>query len=1116
VFDIGKLGKGQFTYYLRGIADDQVDYYLGRGEADGYWFGGGAAALGLTGAITKDNADAFYAVMGGYHPTTWMALSRDAKKRDFLDVLSPKQRRVVLEAEQAAYDKHGTRGGPVYGYDFVMRPTKSVSLVHALASPAVRETITLAHRESVAAVMQYLERHCAVARRGAGGARSIASHGLICGCFEHRTSRCGDPLLHTHVVTANLLQGEDGRWGALYSRDFYRHALTAGYLYQAEMRQRLTRELGVGWTPVRKGVAEIVGVPRQVIKVFSQRREEIEAYMDAPAFRARFGRSARAFQIATRWTRQPKAEPLPEHELLEAWRERAAQLGFGEREIQQLLGRTTFRERTAEELHTAKDVLAGPLGLTEKLSSFTRREALRGWASQLPQGGSVADLERLADDFLADAERAVPLAFVLSTDPSNRRYTTPGLVAIEKRIINYALQTRGSDCGVIDDATVAQVLAAREDLNDEQREMVRRTCTSGDGVQVVVGPAGSGKTRAMSAIHQVYKTAGHHLLGASLGGHAAKKLQDSSGIPCFTITSLLGFLQRGELVLDDRSVLVLDETGMVGTRQLAAVFEFTRAARAKVVVVGDDKQLPEIDAGGGLRALRSRLDVIELRENVRQRHAPAWEREAVKLLRDGQIGEAMAVYDEHERVTVLDDPMEVRRTLISDAWRAATSEMTTPPHFLRAMVLAAENHEVDDLNGLFRALMDRHGYLGKHRLTVGEREFAEGDNIICLYNKYRLGVRNGTRGIVEKVHRRDRALEVLTEDGVRVRLPAWYLDAGYVDYGYALTVHKAQGLTTERVFFLGGPSIYRELVYTAGTRGTVSNRFYVTASDDSLRELMHTPMPREQADPLDAFVQAAMQSRAKSFAIDESQAIKLSARFMDEAELRAELARIRQTLTTRPPDLSIAVQHAATRYAQAVAERNSAWRILEDLQRERARPARIRWSHQQHHAELDDLITRRRQALGIANERVAELHQELQRLEDQQARLDEWIVEHSDELQRLVAYGGELDHRERRDLDQLVAEEPAWLVNTLGERPERPAARLAWRSMAGDLREYRERYGITDADSAFGAQLPTDPGQIAAYQELAERLQVTRANIERMGPVEVEILEDIVGLELGR
>ena len=1115
MFDIGKLGKGQFTYYLRGIADDQVDYYLGRGEADGYWFGGGAAALGLSGAITRDNADAFYALMGGYDPTTWMALSRDAKQRDYLDALSPKERRLVLEAEQAAYDKHGPRRGPVYGYDFVMRPTKSVSLLHALGSPAVGETITQAHREAVAAVMHYLQRSCAVARRGAAGVREIGSHGLICGCFEHRTSRCGDPLLHTHVVVANLLQGHDGRWGALYSKAFYRQSLTAGYLYQAEMRQRLTSELGVEWTPVHKGVAEVAGVPRNVIAAFSQRREQIEAYMDAPAFRARFGRSARAYQIATRWTRRPKTEPLAEHELLEAWRERVAQLGFGDREIEQLLGRTTFRARTPEELQAARDQLAGPQGLTEKLSSFTRRDTLRGWASQLPQGGSVADLERLADEFLADAERAVPLAFVASTDPQTRRYTTPGLVAIEKWIINYALETRDSGCGVVEEMTVAQALAAREDLNDEQREMVRRTCTSGDGVQVVVGPAGSGKTRAMSAIHQVYRTAGHQLLGASLGGHAAKQLQDSSGIPCFTITSLLGYLRRGELALDDRSVLVLDETGMVGTRQLAAVFEFTRAARAKVVVVGDDKQLPEIDAGGGLRALRNRLDVIELRENVRQRQAPAWEREAVKLLRDGKIGEAMAAYDEHERVTVLDDPMEVRRTLISDAWRAATNELTTAPHFLRAMVLAGENHEVGDLNGLFRALMDSHGYLGKQRLRVGDREFAGGDNIICLYNKYRLGVRNGTRGVIQKVHHRAGSLDVLTEDGVQVRLPAWYLQAGHVDHGYALTVHKAQGLTTERVFFLGSPAIYRELVYVAGTRGTLSNRFYVTASDQSLAELVHTPTPREPADPLDDFVQAAMQSRAKSFAVDESQAIKRSTRFMDESELRAELARIRQTLTARPPDLSIAVQHAASRYAQAVAERDSAWRILEDLQRRRAGPARLGRGRKQHR-ELDDLIARRRPALEAANQRVGDLHEELQRLQDQQAHLDDWIVEHSQDLQCMVAYGGELDDRQRRELDQLVAEEPAWLLNTLGERPERPAARLAWRSMAGDLRQYRERYGIADPDAAFGAQLPTDLDQLAAYQELAERLQVTRANIDRMGPVEVEILDDVAGLEIAR
>lgn len=1110
MFDIGKLAKGQFTYYLQGIADDQVDYYLGRGEADGYWFGGGAAALGLTGAITKNSADAFYAVMGGYHPATWMALSMDAKKRDYLAALSPKERRAVLEADQVAYDRHGRHGAAVYGYDFVMRPTKSVSLLHAFGSPEVRDTITTAHRASVAAVMQYLERHCAVARRGAGGAQEIASHGLICGCFEHRTSRCGDPLLHTHVVTANLLQGEDGRWGALYSKSFYRHALTAGYLYQAEMRQRLTQELGVEWTPVHKGVAEIAGVPRTVVRAFSQRREEIEAYMDAPAFRARFGRSARAYQIATRWTRRPKEAPLPEHELLEAWRERAAQLGFGEREIEQLLGRTTVREPTAAELQASKDLLAGPLGLTEKLSSFTRREVLRGWASRLPHGGSVATIERLADEFLADNERAVPLAFVPSTDPSTRRYSTPGLVAIEKWIINYALATRDSGCGLVDDTTVAQVLAGREDLTDEQREMVRRTCTSGDGVQVVVGAAGTGKTRGMSAIHQAYKTSGYQLIGASLGGHAAKNLEDSSGIPCFTISSLLAILQRGEFVLHERCVLLLDESGMVGTRQLATVFDFTRAAQAKVIVVGDDKQLPEIDAGGGLRALRTRVDVIELRENIRQRSAPAWERDATQLLRDGKIAEAMATYDEHERVTVLDDPMEVRRTLISDAWRAATQDMTTPPHFLRAMVLAAENHEVEDLNGMFRVLMDKHGYLGKHRLIVNDREFAEGDSIICLRNKYRLGVRNGTRGVIERVHRHDRTLDVLTEDGLRVHVPAWYLQSGLVDYGYAMTVHKSQSLTTSQVFFLGGPAIYKELLYTAGTRGMAAARFYLTPSDQALEELVHTPTPREPPDLLDDFVRAAMQSRAKSFAVDESQAIKLSARFMEESELRAEVARVRETLTSRPADYSAAIQHAGALYAQAVRERDSAWRILQDLKQRRQRGKR----HEQH--ELDELIPRRQEAFTAAQARVTELHAELEGLEDQQATLDEWIVDHSEDLQRLVAYDHELDDRERRDLDRLVADQPAWLVNALGERPERPAARLAWRSMAGDLRDYRERFGIHDPEQAFGDRLPRSPEQAAVYRDLADRLQVTRTNIERMRPVEVEILEDVVGLEIER
>jgi len=1105
MFDIWPLGKGQFTYYLHAIADDQLDYYLGRGEANGYWLGGGAAALGLTGTITTRNADAFYAVMGGYHPHSWMALSREAKKRDYLDAMAPADRRAVLQADAAAYQRRGgtARGAPVFGFDMVLRPTKSVSLLHALGSPQVRDTVAQAHRDAVAAVMGYLERHCAVARRGAGGARTIASTGLICGCFEHRTSRCGDPLLHTHVVVANLLQGVDGQWGALDGRRIYQQSLTAGYLYQAELRRRLTDALGVEWTPVRRGTAEIVGFTRQQIRAFSQRREEIEAYMDLPEFRARFGRSAKAFQIATHWTRRAKKDPLPEHELLAAWRARAARLGCDDRTIERALGRTIYQPPTDHDLAQIRAQLAGPAGLTEQAANFTRREVLRGLCANLPNGALVSEVEHHTDAFLADPACAVPLAFSHTTDPSARRYSTPGLLATEQQIIDAALAARQSGCGLVDGVVVERVLAARGGgLNDEQQAMVRRVCGSGDGVQVVIGPAGTGKTRAMSAVRQVYLAGGYHLVGASLSGYAAKKLEDASGIPSFTIASLLRFLERGELVLDDRCVLVVDETGMVGTRQLGRIFAFAQSAGCKVLIVGDDKQLPEIDAGGGLRALRNRLDPTVLSHNVRQQQLPAWEHDAVALLRDGKVDQAMSQYDAHGRITVCDDAVALRRTLVADAWAAATNGMSGPPRLGGALVLAAERHEVDDLNGMFRALMDQRGYLGRQRLlTATGQQFAAGDLVLCLHTNYRLKVRNGTRGTIQHLSLHDRSVTVLTEDGLRVQLPAWYLDAGQLGYGYAMTVHKAQGATVECVLFLGSPSAFRELVYVVATRSTRLVRFYLVSSDEALRDLVHTPGARADPDPLGDFVEAAMRSHAKQFATDELDTLAAAARRMDQFDLRAEVDELRHGLADRPENLTAAVGSASGHYDQALAQQAEAAALLDRLQAARQasrstvrstilRPGRRR--------ALDREIAQASHAHDAATRDVDRLAAELRGLRDQQGRLEAWAAAHSDDLARLGTFTHELADRERHDLDRLVAEQPAWLLSALGERPERPAARLAWRAMARDLRDYRQRYGVTDPDRALGAGRPTTLLQFAAQKDLAARLGRTRANLTRL------------------
>ena len=166
------------------------------------------------------------------------------------------------------------------------------------------------HARALAAALGYLERHAAIARRGHGGHELVRGNGFIAAVFQHRTSRAGDPLLHSHAVIANLTRGPDGRWTALDGRALWTHAKTAGYLYQAVLRRELTRELGVAWDRVRNGVADIAGIPRAVIVGFSQRRQQITKRL---AERGEY--SAKSAQVAALDTRLPKGEAVDQETL---------------------------------------------------------------------------------------------------------------------------------------------------------------------------------------------------------------------------------------------------------------------------------------------------------------------------------------------------------------------------------------------------------------------------------------------------------------------------------------------------------------------------------------------------------------------------------------------------------------------------------------------------------------------------------------------------------------------------------------------------------------------------------------------------------------------------------
>lgn len=843
MLSIGKLATGQARYYLEqaerrvdrvtSVATGVEDYYVGGSEPDGVWVGAGGVALGATGRVT---AEALRRVLEGVHPVAGEALGRHAAVR-------------------------------VPGFDVTFSAPKSVSVLFGIGDNALRQEIRDAHEVAVRDAFRYVEREVAVARRGPGGCVTVRGNGLVAAAFRHRASRAGDPQLHTHVVVANLVQAGDGRWSALDGRRLYAHGKTAGYLYEARLRSELTRRLGVEWTAARNGIADIVGVPSSVLHAFSRRRAEIEVEL------GRSGQSgARAAQAATLETRRRKDRGVTAATLEADWRERSAALRFGPERVREVCGRAR-PTIDADRLHEIHRELAGPRGLTKSRTSFSRRDVLQGWCERLPADArvDVALLEQLADQFLASRD-AVALAVgeparardgllqrhdgrTVRALPDERRFSTRGLLLTEQLLIDRAMRSRGARAGLSVPATVESAIAARPTLAGEQEQMVRRLTCDGDAIAVVVGAAGTGKTFALAAAREAWEASGTPVIGAAIAWRAARGLEEDAGIPSTSVAALLVHLDRG--CLPRKAVVVVDEAAMVATRELSELSEAVRRVHGKLVLVGDDRQLPEIEAGGAFCGLRARLPVIELRENRRQ--VESWERDALALLRDGRGDEALTQYRAHDRVR-LGAGDDLRKQLVSDWW--SSGETTS------AVMLAYRRDDVADINRRARKLMVSAGAVAGPELVVGGRSFAAGDRVLLRRNDRSLGVANGDRALVTRADVDGRRLVVRIHDG-DVVLGRHYLDATYratVQHGYAMTGHAAQGLTVDRSFVLATEEASREWLYMAMSRGRLENRLYgATARVRERDEIAPAEPPRDAAEVLDLAVQ---RSAAQRMAID--------------------------------------------------------------------------------------------------------------------------------------------------------------------------------------------------------------------------------------------------------
>jgi conjugative relaxase-like TrwC/TraI family protein len=782
MMSVDPLGRdGAAAYYLEAIAGGVEDYYLALGEAPGRWLGPAAEALGLRGTVRPEDLES---LLAGNDPRTGAHVATWLTRP---------------------------------GYDLTLSAPKSVSLLWALGDARVAGVVREAHDEAVDAAMAYLDSEACQVRRGRGGRMRFPGDGLIAAAFRHRTSREADPQLHTHVLVANMTRGPDGEWSSPFGKLLFRHARAAGCIYQGMLRRRLVERLGVRFGPVTNGYAEVVGIDRQARRAFSRRRIAIERAM------AEHGaRSKRGAQIATLDTRPDKPEAMTEEALRAAWAERADEIGLDVRKVLGRPGPVAAKSGSDAQLATV---------LTERHASFERRRAVEAVAESSPNGLLLDEVIDRVDGFLAGAQ-----AIFLPTG----RWTTPEMLAIEAEALDLAGHLRSGPAPAAE--LVAEAITSRPSLSGEQRRAVRHL-TSSELVSLVVGHAGAGKTFALDAARAAWQAAGHTVLGCSLSARAARNLDATAGICSDTADKLLGDLDTGRRALAARSVVVVDEAGMLGSRRLVRLLRHTAATGGKLVLVGDPKQLPEIDAGGLFAALARTFGLAELTENRRQHDRR--ERRAARQLRDRDVDKALLSLSRAGRLSTDDNADLLRDRLVHD-WHLEARAGAD------AVMLAIHRSDVADLNARARARLAAAGELGDPLLTIGDDQFSVGDRVMALRNDRRFGLLNGTTGTV--VGAAGRNLLVRTSDGDR-EVPLHYIAEGHITHAYALTVHKAQGLTCDVALLLGDDTLFAEAGYTGITRGRQRNQLYVVRGEDG--------------DGLDPLRRALGRSAAKQTAIEQ-------------------------------------------------------------------------------------------------------------------------------------------------------------------------------------------------------------------------------------------------------
>jgi conjugative relaxase-like TrwC/TraI family protein len=797
------MGVDEVAYHqatVLGRDDDHpglaLDYYGSRGETPLRWGGTGAGWLELSGEVTAEGYERAFGPGGFRDPGTGGRLVTTRRP----------------------------------GFELVIGAHKSVAVLGVIGQAEVMHSILDAE---IDATMAWLDRWFQESggRRGRGQVRAETS-GLVYAQTRHGTSRAGDPAAHDHVLVANVTEMLDGKGGfkALDSaalRDTTEAATMVGRM--ASAARALEAGFAIEPDPGPSGNLRhwrIVGMPDEVCQAFSKRSDEISEYL------AESGHSSyRARGIAARNSRSVKRHTGVD-QLLPGWQAELEAIGWP---IERLVAYLDMsRHQTAQLNPRLTDLEIGQLAaqvldvdgsLLVNHKVFSRTNLIAELAPRL-YGHDPGELNHVVDRILAAVD-VVPLLGVAGA--REQAYTTAQVLAAEHSIAHSVAALAGQPGPRIPYMDLHQAITAKDQMlglpmSMGQRAAVQAICGSGRSVEVIVGVAGSGKTTALDVASGALTAAGYRVLGASTSGQAATNLGAETGIEARTLASLLWRLERDQETLDSKTVVIVDEAGMTNDRDLGRLALGVQRAGAKLILVGDHRQLDAIGPGGALHALLERQPelVTELDENVRQRD-PA-ERVALADLRDGSVPDAVAWYAVHDRIHTTPSRTDTL-VAMADNWAADID------HGHSTALLAWRRDDVADLNRLARDRYDQAGHLtGPDLVAPGGRAYAAGDRVVSLAPIPTARIVTSQQLTITHVDPDKRTLVVRTGDGRDITLAGRNIDQQHLDHGYALTVHRAQGATYDTAHVLAGGG-GRELGYVAMSRARDHTTIHATADD---------------------------------------------------------------------------------------------------------------------------------------------------------------------------------------------------------------------------------------------------------------------------------------------